>query len=119
MTDHKLSIARTMATHLFATEEAIDAALREAAGLAGFMPVARQQARVSAAVGQNAIEHIIGTMTMLSEARRRIVETHRDFSETQAQAGIPARNFGGFVDKPRHDRASADLSVVPITAQAA
>lgn len=106
-----LEVARTMASHLFATEEAIDAAIARAANLVGYMPLARQEARVSAAVGQDAFEKAIATMSMLGEARARIVEAHQALAESGTQARIPARNFGGFVDKPCH-RAEAGLRVV-------
>ena len=96
----RMEVARNMASHLMATEEAIDAAIACAAGLAGFMPVARQSVGVSAAVGQPAIEQVIATMTMLGEARRRIVEAHQSLAVSGQQARVPIRNFGGFVDKP-------------------
>ena len=98
----RTEIARNMASHLIATEEAIDTAIACAAGLVGYMPSARKDARVSAAVGQPAIEQAIATMAMLGEARRRIVEAHQSLAESSKQARIPAQNFGGFVDKPSH-----------------
>lgn len=107
----KIDIARTVATHLIATEEAIDTAICCAAGLLGYMPVARQGASVSAAVGQPAFEQVIATMSMLGEARRRIVEAHQSLAESATQARIPAQNFGGFVDKPNH-RGHASLQIV-------
>ena len=110
MTD-KLDIARKVSAHLFATEEAIDAAISCAAGLAGYMPIARQEARVSAAVGQPAFEQVIATMSMLGEARRNIVEAHQSLAESGVQARMPARNFGGFIEKPSH-HASGTLQVV-------
>lgn len=96
----RMEVARNLASHLMATEEAIDAAIACAAGLAGYMPVARQSVRVSAAVGQPAIEQVIATMAMLGEARRRIVEAHQSLADSGRQARVPIQNFGGFVDKP-------------------
>jgi hypothetical protein len=75
------------------------------------MPIARQGTRVSAAVGQPAFEQVIATMSMLGEARRRIVEAHQSLAESGRQARIPERNFGGFVDKPHH-HAHGGLKVV-------
>lgn len=106
-----LEIARTVATHLLATEQAIDAAIAHAAGLVGYMPTARQQAKVSAEVGQDAFEEAIATMSMLGAARGRIINAHRALVVSGEQARIPARNFGGFVDKPCH-RAEGGLRVV-------
>lgn len=99
----KIEIARNVATRLLATEEAIDTAIACAAGLVGYMPVARQGTQVSAAVGQPAFEQVIATMSMLGEARRRIVEAHQSLAESGRQARVPAHNFGGFVDKPRNN----------------
>lgn len=107
----KMEVARTVATHLLATEEAIDAAISSAAGLVGYMPVARQQARVSAAVGQDAFEQVLAAMSVLGEARRRIVEAHQSLAESGRRARIPERNFGGFVDKPCH-HAQGGLTIV-------
>lgn len=107
----RIEVARTVATHLLATEEAIDAAIACAARLVGYMPVARQQMRVSAAVGQPAFEQVIAAMSVLGEARRRIVEAHLSLAESGRQARIPERNFGGFVDKPCH-LAQSGLQIV-------
>ena len=109
----RTEIARTMASHLIATEEAIDTAIACAAGLAGYMPAARKGARVSAAVGQPAFEQVIATMAMLGEARRRIVEAHQSLAESGRQARIPVHNFGGFVDKPGYHA----VAVTPIDAE--
>lgn len=109
----KIEIARNVANRLLATEEAIDAAISCAAGLIGYMPEARQGTKVSAAVGQPAFEQVIATMSMLGEARRRIVEAHQSLAESGRQARVPVHNFGGFVDKPRNREAL--LNVIPET----
>jgi hypothetical protein len=107
----RIEVARNVATRLLATEAAIDAAIASAAELVGYLPVARQEAHVSAAVGQPALEQAIATLTILAEARQRIVETHQSLAESGRQARIPERNFGGFVDKPRY-HAQAGLQIV-------
>lgn len=113
----KIEIARNVATRLLATEEAIDAAIACAAELVGYMPAARQGTQVSASVGQPAFEQVIATMSMLAEARGRIVEAHESLAVSGLQARIPVRNFGGFVDKPRNN-ALAGLKVVGESAAA-
>ncbi|WP_199555452.1 hypothetical protein [Sandaracinobacteroides hominis] len=102
MSDNKMRTARQMANKLFATEQAIDEAFRNAAELAAFMPVARLETNVSAAVGQEAIEQVVATMSMLSRARRRAISVHGSLAETQEKIGLRPHNFGGFVDKPSH-----------------
>jgi hypothetical protein len=116
MSNATLTVARKVAARLLSTEDAIDTAIQEAAGLAGFMPVARQEARASVNVGQDAIEQILVTMTMLAEARRSIAKTHAALAEAQERVGLRERNFGGFVDKPRYHQ--AELTVVPTVAKA-
>lgn len=99
MHQERMKIARTIADHLFATEEAIDQAIACAAGLVGYMPVARRDAKLSASIGQPAIEQVIASLETLSAARRQMIEAHKALAETSGQARIPVTNFGGFVDK--------------------
>jgi hypothetical protein len=107
----RIEVARNVATRLLATEAAIDAAIATAAELVGYLPIARQEVHVSAAVGQPALEQAIATLKILAEARQRIVETHQSLADSARQARIPERNFGGFVDKPRY-HAQAELKIV-------
>jgi hypothetical protein len=107
----RIEVARNVATRLLATEAAIDAAIASAAELVGYLPIARHEVQVSAAVGQPALAQAIATLTILAEARQRIVETHQSLAESGRQARIPERNFGGFVDKPCH-HAQAGLKIV-------
>lgn len=101
-------IAHDVARKLLAAEEAIDAALAKTAELVGFVPIARQQANVSCSVGQDAIEHLVRSISMLSEARKSIVYGHDALADTHTAARLAPRNYGGFVDKPQQ----ASLSVV-------
>jgi O-succinylbenzoate synthase len=100
MKQQVLPIARKVAAKLFAAEDAIDVAFAQTADLAGFLPEARQQARVSAVVGQPAVEQLVRVMAALSEARRVMVETHVAFASLQSDVGLRERNFGGFIEKP-------------------
>lgn len=111
MNNRSLPIAKDMASKLFAAEEAIDAARNLTAELVSYMPVARQQARVSLDVGQDAIESVLESMQMLSGARERMIETHDALARTQESARLAPRNFGGFVNKP-----GAHLAPVPVAA---
>jgi hypothetical protein len=95
--------AEQVAESLFAAEAAIDAALACTAKLAGQMPAARQDANLSAIVGQAAIERAIEAMAALSQARGRIVATHHELSLTQNQIGLGAIKVlaeGGSGEKP-------------------
>lgn len=114
MKNRSLPIAKDMASKLFAAEEAIDAALNLTAELASYMPVARQQARVSLDVGQDAIDSVLGSMQMLSGARKHMIETHDALARTQEAARLAPRNFGGFVNKPGAHLAPAPVETLTV-----
>jgi len=114
---NRLEIARKVADQLFAAEAAIDAALTQTAALAGIIPAVREDARLSALTGQGAIERAIETMTALGQARRSIVEMHKQLSITQKQIGLGAINFGGWVEKPENARVAPVLT--PVASEAA
>ncbi len=82
--------AEQVAESLFAAEAAIDAALACTAKLAGQMPSVRQDARLSALIGQGAIEQAIEAMSALSHARRSICATHKELSLAQGHIGLGA-----------------------------
>jgi hypothetical protein len=91
--------ADQVAECLFSAEAAIDAALNRTAQLAAAIPVARTDARLSALYGQDALERISETIAAIAQARRGIVETHKELAIVQGQIGLGAVAFGA-VDKP-------------------
>lgn len=99
MLKQRRMIADQVAASLFEAETAIDTALAKAAQLAGVMPGLRQEAGLSALVGQGAVERASETYAALAQARRAICETHKELSVAQKQIGLGAVMFGT-VDKP-------------------
>ncbi|ATQ41337.1 hypothetical protein [Caulobacter mirabilis] len=95
-------VAHQVADQLFAAEAAIDGALAAVATLTAMLPNARIDAHISAVIGQNAIDRTSQTIAALAEARRGIVETHRELSDVQHQIGLGAVALGG-LDKPAED----------------
>jgi hypothetical protein len=94
-------VAQQVASALFEAEAAIDAAICKAAHLTGVMPMLRKQAGASALIGQDAVERASAAIMALTEARRAIVETHKELSVVQAQIGLGAVRMDGDVgDKP-------------------
>lgn len=83
-------IAEQIAGALFDAEAAIDAALSKTATLTGVMPALRRQAGASALIGQHAVEHASQAIMALAEARRSIVEAHKELSVAQGQIGLGA-----------------------------
>ena len=101
MLKERRMVAEQIASALFEAEAAIDAALSKTAQLTGIMPSLREKAGLSALIGQDAVERASQTIMALAEARRNIVETHKELSVAQEQAGLGAVTLEGpILDKP-------------------
>src|SRR5688572_1484451 len=87
--------AEQVAGALFEAETAIDMALSKTAHLTGVMPALRAQAGASALIGQDAVERASQAIMALAEARRAIVETHKELSVAQGQIGLGAVTLEG------------------------
>jgi hypothetical protein len=94
MLKERRMVAEQIAASLFEAEAAIDAALAKTAQLTGVMPALRQKAGLSAIVGQDAVERATQAVMALAEARRAIVETHKELSNAQEQVGLGAVMVG-------------------------
>lgn len=105
-------VATRVAESLYETEAALDAALAKASSFLGMMPMARQDARLSACTGQEAIDHAAAAIARLSEARRELVEAHRALAEVQKSMGLGEVAFGSFIDKPEWPSQKSMLRVV-------
>lgn len=95
MLKQRRMVAEQIASALFEAEAAIDAALSKTATLTGVMPALRQEANLSALIGQDALERATQAMMALAEARRAIVETHKELSVAQEQIGLGAVTMAG------------------------
>jgi hypothetical protein len=111
MLKERRQAAETVAEALFAAEKAIDIAISQTAALAGLMPTTRQDARLSAIVGQDALMGAIETMQALGVARQNIVDTHKHLSVAQRDIGLGAISFGDAGEKPPAPTGSARLTV--------
>lgn len=95
MLKERRMVAEQVAGALFEAEAAIDVAIAKTAHLTGVMPTLRKQAGASALIGQDAVERASQAIMALAEARRAIVETHRELSVVQTQIGLGAVRMGG------------------------
>jgi hypothetical protein len=95
-------VGHKIAAQLVAAEAAIDGALTAVATLTAMLPNARVESRLSAVVGQGVFERSCQTIAALTDARRGIVETHRELSSVQHQVGLGGVSFGG-EDKPEEN----------------
>ena len=100
MLKERRMVAEQVAGALFEAEAAIDAALSKTAQLTGIMPMLRKQAGASALIGQDALERASQAIMALAEARRAIVETHKELSVVQGQIGLGAVAIGDDGEKP-------------------
>jgi hypothetical protein len=101
MLKQRRMVAEQIAAALFEAEAAIDAAISKTATLTGVMPSLRREAGASALIGQDAVEHASQAIMALADARRAIVETHKELSIAQTQIGLGAVSFDpGSGDKP-------------------
>jgi hypothetical protein len=122
MLKERRMVAEQIASALFEAEAAIDAALSKTAQLTGVMPALRKQAGLSALIGQDAVEHASQAIAALAEARRAIVETHKELSVAQEQAGLGAVTMtdpGSGIKPPtssifHHGRAGRALRAVDV-----
>jgi hypothetical protein len=91
--------AQSVADHLFAAEAALDEAIRCTAVLAGALPVARLDAKISAVVGQDAFAGVSRTMTVLTDARGELLRTHDALDEAKNRVGLRHIAFGDTQDE--------------------
>ena len=93
MTD-KMMTAQGVANRLFATERAIDSALGEAAGLMAAMMSGREELRVSAVVGGDAVAKVAEAMATLAQARAAVVTAHGELEQVKLRLGIRSKMLG-------------------------
>lgn len=86
--------AQKVAVALDRAEVSIDRAMADVAALAAILPEARQRAELSATVGQRAFEGLSECLSSLTQARARMVETHRRLDALNQALGSPASAVG-------------------------
>ena len=86
-------VAQEVAQKLGALERQIDQTLVAAGALIAALPDARVRARLSAVVGQEALDLVAQTTVMLSQARGKLVEAHHALAETGNQIGVGHLNI--------------------------
>lgn len=94
-----------LATALFETEDAIDAALEKAAHLIAAMSSVRRENGLSAVLGSDAMSGVTGSVRALGEARDRIVAAHHALQSAAPQVGLGNVVMQGTgIGKPEEDR---------------
>ena len=90
----KAFVAQRVASKLFATERAVDAAMIEAAELMADMLKARADVGISAVVGDRASVKLTQALAALGEARSAVVEMHGELNEVKLRLGIRTKLVG-------------------------
>jgi hypothetical protein len=90
----KALIAQTVANKLFATEDAVDAAIIEASKLLSGIVEARHEMRVSAVVADEVIAKVTDALSALSDAQKAVVGAHNELAEVKLRLGIRAKMLG-------------------------
>jgi hypothetical protein len=83
-----------VATKLFATENAVDAAILEASQLLAGLIEARNEIGFSAVLGGEAVSKVSLALSALSDSRRAMVEAHNELNEAKLRLGVRTRMFG-------------------------
>lgn len=92
--------AKQVAEKLNTVEFQIDQTLIAAGALLAALPDARERARLSAVVGQEALDLVVQATMILAQARGKFVEAHHALAQTSKSIGVDPRTTGGFGDKP-------------------
>jgi hypothetical protein len=95
----KAFVAQRVATKLFSTEKAVDAAMVEAAELLAGLVEARAQLKVSAVTGDAAQSKLVEAISALGAARTAMVEMHGELAEVKLRLGMRTKLIG-VEDKP-------------------
>jgi hypothetical protein len=93
---------RQVAVALEKAEAALDQAVADVAGLAALLPGARLRAELTAVTGQKVFEGASETLSLVAQARGRLVETHRRLDALNKALGSQVAT--GPTDKPEEDR---------------
>lgn len=84
----KILVARRVATKLFSTEKAVDAALVEATEFVTEMLRAKVEVNMATTSSDPAIAKVIAAISALSEARTAMAEAHDELNDLKLRLGI-------------------------------
>lgn len=95
----KIFVAQRVGSKLVATEDALDNAMIEAAGLMADMLQARKDLNLSVISGDKAHAKLVQAMALMAEARTAMVEAHQELGEMKLRLGIRTKMVGIERDK--------------------
>lgn len=95
----RVEVVKAVADELFATEQAVDAAIIQATGLVTKMIEGRAAAKLSPVVGAEAQAKVMAAVAALGEAREAVVAAHGELAKTHRKVGLGVYAAGP-LDKP-------------------
>jgi len=104
----KVFVAQRVATKLFATEAAVDAAMVEVTEMMAELIQARKDLGLSPVVANGASAKLAQAVQALSEARTAVVDAHAELDETRLRIGVRTR-LAGVYDKTIGQAAPAEI----------
>jgi phage gp36-like protein len=114
MLKERRAAVEQVAQALWDAEAAIDAALSKTATLTGAIPQVSKSAKLCTEVGQNAMERATQTIMALTEARRAIVEMHKELTVAKHQIGMGAMMQDAGSGKPLAQAPADPVQVRPM-----
>lgn len=100
MRAQRQAIARQVAERLFAAEAALDVAAARLAELTASLPLARLEARLSAAIGQDAFRHSASAMMLIAKTRKKIIVMHAFLKQASDEIGLSEVSYGDLLKAP-------------------
>lgn len=109
----KVFVVQGVANKLWATEEAIDAAIVQASSLMAGIAEARAEIGCSHIVVDPAMAKVAAALSAMASARSALIESHHALAETKLRIGVRTKLTGGqdstdgdhhFASTPEHLR---------------
>ncbi len=91
----KVFVVQGVANKLWATEEAIDAAIVQASSLLGGIVEARAEIGCSHIVTDPAMAKVAAALAAMSEARTALIDSHHALNEAKLRIGVRTKLVGG------------------------
>jgi hypothetical protein len=111
MLNVRMKAARTVAADLQGFEKALDEALTLGSLLQATMIKSRLEAKLAAEVGQEALESVAKTLTLMVDARRQIVAAHGGLKQVAGDIGVPTVGYGDALKPPQPTGSLADSNL--------
>lgn len=92
----KAFIAQRVANKVWSAENAVDAAMAEAASLMAEITAARSELKVAASTDAKAMADLVTAIAALGQARTALVTMHDELAEVKLRCGIRTKLTGGW-----------------------